>query len=250
MDRREFVRYVLGTAGLAGIAVVTGCRQIDPAEPVEIEPMNQIQRGGVGQMAFELPELPYAEDALEPFLGEQTLSLHHGKHHQGYVNGLNEAEEKVAAAREAGDFASIRALSDAMAFNYSGHLFHAIFWTCMSPDGGGEPDGPMAEQITRDFGSFGAFKAHFLAATNAVQASGWGVLAWQPLGEKLVILQAEKHQNLSQWGAQPVMVLDVWEHAYYLDYQNRRADFTEGFFDVINWEAIAARFRRATQPVA
>ena len=192
-------------------------------------------------MAFELPDLPYQYDALEPFLGEQTLTLHHGKHHQGYVNGLNEAEEKVAAAREAGDFGSIRALSDAMAFNYSGHLFHSIFWTCMSPDGGGEPDGALAEQINKDFGGFDAFRAHFLAATNAVQASGWGVLAWQPLGGKLVILQAEKHQNLSEWGAQPILVLDVWEHAYYLDYQNRRSEFTEGFFDVINWASIAER---------
>jgi superoxide dismutase, Fe-Mn family len=195
-------------------------------------------------MAFELPDLPYAKDALEPFLGEQTLTLHHDKHHQGYVDGLNAAEDNAAQARESGDFSAIRAISDAQAFNYSGHLFHSIFWTCMSPAGGGEPDGPLAEQIETDFGSFADFKAHFLAATNAVQASGWGVLAWQPLGDKLVILQAEKHQNLSEWGAQPIMVLDVWEHAYYLDYQNRRSEFTEGFFDVANWEAIAARFQR------
>lgn len=193
-------------------------------------------------MAFELPALPYPKDALEPFLGEQTLTLHHDKHHRGYVDSLNKAEEKAAAARESGDYGDIRAISDAMAFNYSGHLFHSIFWTCMSPDGGGEPDGALADQIVKDLGGFDAFKAHFLAATNAVQGSGWGVLAWQPLGEKLVILQAEKHQNLSEWGAQPILVLDVWEHAYYLDYQNRRSEFTEGFFDVVNWKAIAERF--------
>ncbi len=198
-------------------------------------------------MAFELPPLPYDYDALEPFLSEQTLTLHHDKHHQGYVNGLNEAEEKVAAAREAGDFGSIRALCDALAFNYSGHLFHSIFWSNMSPDGGGMPDGPLMEQINADFGDFESFKAQFLAATNSVQASGWGVLAWQPLGEKLVILQAEKHQNLTQWGVQPIMVLDVWEHAYYLDYQNRRSEFTEGFFDVVNWEDVAARLQRVMQ---
>lgn len=192
-------------------------------------------------MAFELPPLPYAYNALEPFLGEQTLMLHHDKHHQGYVNGLNEAEEKVAAAREAGDFASIRALSDGMAFNYSGHLFHSIYWSCMSPDGGGMPEGELAAQISSDFGSFDAFKAHLIAATNAVQASGWGVLAWQPLGEKLVILQAEKHQNLAEWGAEPLLVLDVWEHAYYLDYQNERAKYTAAFFDVVNWTSVAER---------
>jgi len=240
VDRREFVRYVLGTAGLAGIAVTGVDLRMAEAAPAATDALHN-DGGGVGPMAFELPDLPYQYDALEPFLGEQTLTLHHGKHHQGYVNGLNEAEEKVAAAREAGDFGSIRALSDAMAFNYSGHLFHSIFWTCMSPDGGGEPDGALAEQINKDFGGFDAFRAHFLAATNAVQASGWGVLAWQPLGGKLVILQAEKHQNLSEWGAQPILVLDVWEHAYYLDYQNRRSEFTEGFFDVIDWASIAER---------
>ncbi len=246
MDRREFVKCVIGTASIAGIAVITGCNG-EEDEPVTGEPTEETFGGGVGQMAFELPDLPYAKDALEPFLGEQTLTLHHDRHHQGYVDGLNAAEENVAAAREAGDFSSIRTLCDAQAFNYSGHLFHSIFWTCMSPDGGGEPEGPLAEQIETDFGSLADFKAHFLAATNAVQASGWGVLAWQPLGEKLVILQAEKHQNLSEWGAQPIMVLDVWEHAYYLDYQNRRGEFTEGFFDVVNWEAIGARFRRTME---
>jgi Fe-Mn family superoxide dismutase len=238
VDRREFVKYVMSTAGLAGIAVLSGRL---PAGAAPVTDVLQTDGGGVEQMAFELPPLPYAYNALEPYLGEQTLTLHHDKHHQGYVNGLNEAEEKAAAARQSGDYGSIRAISDAMAFNYSGHIFHSIYWECMSPDGGGQPQGALAEQINKDFGGFDAFKAHFLAATNAVQGSGWGVLAWQPLGGKLVILQAEKHQNLTEWGAQPIMVLDVWEHAYYLDYQNRRPDFTAGFFDVVNWESIAQR---------
>ncbi|NLO04569.1 MAG: superoxide dismutase [candidate division WS1 bacterium] len=193
-------------------------------------------------MPFELPDLPYAYDALEPFLGEQTMRLHHDKHHQGYVDSLNAAEEKAEKARESGDFSSIRAISDAMAFNYSGHLFHSLFWTCMSPDGGGQPSGALADRINTDFGDFESFKAQFLAASNDVQGSGWGVLAWQPLGNKLVILQAEKHQNLSQWGAQPILVLDVWEHAYYLDYQNERKRFTAAFFDVVDWASVAGRF--------
>ncbi len=212
------------------------------AAPPGVDQIKTISRGEIGAMAFTLPELPYDYDALEPYLGEQTMRLHHDKHHQGYVKGLNEAEEKIAEAREAGDFSAVRALSDAQAFNYSGHLFHTIFWNCMSPDGGGEPEGPLAEQIEQDFGGFDAFRSHFVAASNAVQASGWGVLAWQPLGEKLVILQAEKHQNLAQWGAPPLMVLDVWEHAYYLDYQNERPRFTEGFFDVVNWDYVAEQF--------
>ena len=192
-------------------------------------------------MPHQLPDLPYAYDALEPFLDEETMHLHHDKHHAGYVKGLNEAEEKVKAAQQSGDFSTIRTLCDALAFNYSGHLLHSLFWKNMSPDGGGEPTGELAAQINRDFGSFATFNAQFLAATNSVQGSGWGVLAWQPLGSQLVILQAEKHQNLAQWGVTPLLALDVWEHAYYLQYQNRRAEFTAGFFTVINWDDVTAR---------
>jgi len=225
---------------MTGLALLAAGYRSEAA-PLAVDQVSTMTGGGVGAMAFELPPLPYAYDALEPFLGEQTLTLHHDKHHQGYVNGLNEAEEKLAAAQEAGDFAGIRTLCDALAFNYSGHLLHSLFWTNMSPDGGGEPAGDLADQIAQDFRSFATFKAQLLAATNSVQGSGWGVLAWQPMGEKLVILQAEKHQNLAQWGVTPILVLDVWEHAYYLDYQNRRSDFTAAFFDVVNWSDVSAR---------
>ena len=198
-------------------------------------------------MPHQLPDLPYPYDALEPFLNEETMHLHHDKHHAGYVKGLNEAEEKIKAAQQAGDFSAIRVLCDALAFNYSGHLFHTLFWNNMSPEGGGDPEGDLAAQISKDFGSFATFKAQFLAVSNSVQGSGWGVLAWQPLGSQLVILQAEKHQNLAQWGVTPILVLDVWEHAYYLQYQNRRPEFTEGFFTVINWDDIAARLAAAKE---
>jgi Fe-Mn family superoxide dismutase len=196
-------------------------------------------------MAHTLPDLPYAYDALAPFLGEQTLRTHHDKHHQGYVDGLNDAEARIEQAREAGEFSDVRAICDALAFNYSGHLFHSLYWQCMSPEGGGEPEGALLEQIDNDFEDFATFQSQFLAATNAVQGSGWGVLAWQPQGQKLVVLQAEKHQNLAEWGAVPVLVLDVWEHAYYLDYQNERSRYTEAFFDVINWDFVGRRFEQA-----
>ncbi len=197
-------------------------------------------------MPYTLPELPYAYDALEPFLNAETMHLHHDKHHAAYVNALNEAEQKIQAAQQAGDFSALRALCDALAFNYSGHLLHSLFWTNMKPGGGGAPSGALAEQIAKDFGSFEVFKAQFLAATNLVQGSGWGILAWEPVAQKLVILQAEKHQNLAQWGVTPVLVLDVWEHAYYLQYQNRRPDFTAGFFaHAVNWEDVAQRLAAA-----
>ena len=194
------------------------------------------------EASHTLPPLPYEYDALEPFLSEQVLRLHHDKHHQGYVNGLNAAELKLKEAQQAGDFSQVRALCDAIAFNYSGHLLHSIFWANMSPEGGGEPGGELAQQIVADFGSFDVFNMQFIAAANTVQGSGWAILAWQPLGGQLVILQTEKHQNLAQWGVTPLLVLDVWEHAYYLDYQNRRAEFTQAFFGVVNWDDVAARF--------
>ena len=235
----------IGSAGVTGLALFAAGRAPAEAFPSAVSETSTIIGGGVGQMAFELPDLPYAYDALEPFLGAQTLTLHHDKHHAGYVNGLNEAEAKLTAAREAGDFSTMRALCDALAFNYSGHLLHSIFWTNMAPDGGGEPSGDLANAIADAFGDYATFKAEFLAATNSVQGSGWGVLGWQPLGEKLVVLQAEKHQNFAQWGVTPILVLDVWEHAYYLDYQNRRADFTAAFFDVVNWSDVAQRLAAA-----
>ncbi len=197
-------------------------------------------------MPSMLPELPYAYDSLEPFLSAETLHLHHDKHHQAYVNTLNDAEEKVKAAQKSGDFAAIRGLCDARAFNYSGHLLHSLFWANMKPGGGGAPSGDLAAQIVKDFGSVDTCKAQFLAATNSVQGSGWGILAWEPQGQSLVILQAEKHQNLAMWGVTPVLVLDVWEHAYYLQYQNRRSDFTAGFFQhAVNWDDVAARLAAA-----
>ena len=195
---------------------------------------------------YVLPPLPYAYDALEPFLGKQTLTLHHDKHHQGYVSGLNTALEKLAAARAAGDYGAVKALSRDLAFNGSGHVLHTLFWNSMKP-GGSPLAGELAETVKRDFGSTDAFLAHFAAATVAVEGSGWGVVACSPLAGGLRILQAEKHQNLAVWGAVPLLVCDVWEHAYYLDYQNRRADFVAGFMKVANWEFADRLYRQATQ---
>jgi len=199
-------------------------------------------------MPYELPPLPYGYDALEPYIDEQTMHLHHDIHHLGYVNGLNTALQKLADARKAGDFALVKHWEREAAFHGSGHFLHAIFWPNMAPagrGGGGEPTGDLANQINRDFGSFEAFKSQFLAASNAVEGSGWGILAWEPEAGQLVILTAEKHQNLTQWGVTPLLVLDVWEHAYYLKYQNKRAEYTKAFFNIINWSNVAQRFAQA-----
>lgn len=187
-----------------------------------------------------LPPLPYDVDALEPYYDKETVQIHHGKHHAAYVNGLNAAEAKLSEALKSGDFSQAKELCKAMAFHGSGHILHSIFWSNMKPQGGGEPTGNLAAAIEKCFGSFQSFKGLFLAATNSVEGSGWGVLAYRPLDDRLVVLQAEKHENLTQWGVIPILVLDVWEHAYYLKYQNRRAEWTQAFVEhLINWDDVA-----------
>lgn len=195
---------------------------------------------------YELPPLPYAYNALEPHIDEQTMRLHHDKHHLAYVNGLNSALEKLEAARASGDLALVKHLSREAAFHGSGHFLHSIFWPNMAAPGsggGGEPTGALADQISRDFGSFAAFKAHFSAAANQVEGSGWALLVWEPLAGQLEILQSEKHQNLTQWGVRPLLVLDVWEHAYYLKYQNNRGAYVEAWWNVVNWADVAQRLK-------
>jgi Fe-Mn family superoxide dismutase len=198
-------------------------------------------------MAHKLPPLPYAYDALEPYIDEQTMRLHHDIHHAGYVKGLNTAEEKLAEARKAGDFSLVKHWSREAAFHGSGHLLHSIFWPNMiaASQAKAEPSGALAEAIKSDFGSFDAFKAQFIAASGAVEGSGWGILAYRPADDSLVILTAEKHQNLTQWGVVPLLVLDVWEHAYYLKYQNRRGEYVQNFFNIINWDDVAGRYGQA-----
>jgi Fe-Mn family superoxide dismutase len=187
-----------------------------------------------------LPDLPYAYDALEPHYDQETVTLHHGKHHAAYVKGLNAAETKLAEALKAGDFTGAKEVCKAAAFHGSGHILHTLFWGNMKPAGGGEPTGNLAAGIVKAFGSFAALKGLFLAAANAVEGSGWAILGHRALDDRLVVLQAEKHENLTQWGVAPLLALDVWEHAYYLKYQNRRPDWTQAFVDhLVNWENVA-----------
>ncbi len=193
----------------------------------------------------ELPQLPYPLDALEPHYDARTLELHHGKHHLAYVNSLNAALDKLAAARAAGDFALVKHFEREVAFHGGGHILHSVFWTNLSPDGGGAPAGELADALVRDFGSLTAFDAQMRAASNAVEGSGWGVLAAETGSGRLTILQVEKHQNLLLPGWVPVLVIDVWEHAYYLKYQNRRAEWVDAVIQhLVNWPDVAGRWAR------
>jgi Fe-Mn family superoxide dismutase len=191
---------------------------------------------------YELPELPYDYSALEPHLSGEILELHHGKHHKAYVDGANTTFEKLREARASGDFGTINQLEKNMAFHLSGHVLHSLFWTNMSPDGGGEPEGELAEAITENFGSHDAFRAQLTEAALNVQGSGWGALSWEPMAGRLIVEQVYDHQGNVGQGGPPLLVLDMWEHAYYLQYKNVKKDWVEAYWNLVNWADVAERF--------
>lgn len=193
----------------------------------------------------KLPPLPYAYDALEPYIDAATMKLHHDKHHQSYVDGLNKAEIMLAKARESGDFDLVKHWERELAFHGAGHYLHTIFWNVMTPKGGGPATGAVAQEINKSFGSFTRFKKHFSQAAEKVEGGGWAILVWSPRSHRLEILQAEKHQQLSQWDVVPLLPLDVWEHAYYLKYRNERAPYIDAWWHVVNWNHVNERFAAA-----
>ena len=194
---------------------------------------------------YELPALDYDFGALEPHYSARILELHHDKHHKAYVDGVNSTLEKLTGARESGDLSAIVGLEKTLAFNLSGHVLHTLFWKNLSPDGGDRPDGELAAAIAEFFGDFEKFKKQLSQATSTVQGSGWGALTWEPLGERLFIEQIYDHQGNVGQGGVPLLVIDAWEHAYYLQYENRRADYVEAMWNVLDWSDVAARFHRA-----
>jgi len=189
---------------------------------------------------YALPPLPYPAKALEPSIDAETMALHHDKHHAAYVKGANESLSRLSEIRSGkGDVSSVSEWSEKLSFHLSGHILHSVFWANMAAPSGAQPTGALASDLARDFGSVDAFRAHFSAAASQVQGNGWAILAWEPLSQRLLVLQARNHQLNVVWGAVPLLVLDVWEHAYYLKYRNARVDYIKAFWDVINWQAIS-----------
>ncbi|CAN5303463.1 superoxide dismutase [soil metagenome] len=196
---------------------------------------------------YTLPELAYDYSALAPSISGQIMELHHSKHHQTYVTGANTALAQLAEARDSGNLANVNKLEKDLAFNLGGHINHSIFWTNLSPDGGDKPTGDLAAAIDDQFGSFDKFTAHFTATALGVQGSGWSVLAYDSIGQNLVIFQLFDQQGNVPLGVVPLLQLDVWEHAYYLDYKNVRADYVKAFWNIVNWENVQARYAAATE---
>ena len=249
LHRRD-VLTLLGGAGLAALASSAAAAQSKPAL-AKAHAMNAESLGwdeATGQ--YVLPKLPYAFDALEPVIDAQTMEIHYTKHHAGYVKGLNAALAALAKIRDgSGDASLIKNWERELAFNGGGHVNHSLFWLNMAPPnkgGGGRPSGALAAAIDRDFGSFDAFASQFQAAANSVEGSGWGWLVYCNISGRLLIQQMEKQQNMLITGISPLLGVDVWEHAYYLKYQNKRGDYTKAWMGVINWPNVQQMYEHLT----
>jgi Fe-Mn family superoxide dismutase len=199
---------------------------------------------------YSLPELTYDYSALAPHISAQIMELHHSKHHAAYVAGANTALEKLAEARDANDFANINRFQKDLAFHLGGHTNHSIFWKNLTPDSQERPSGELASAIDEFFGSFDKFRAHFNAAALGLQGSGWAFLAWDAIGSQLIIEQLYDQQGNIAAGTTPLLMLDMWEHAFYLDYKNVKGDYVTAFWNIINWDDVAKRFAAARSGAA
>ncbi|OLM34127.1 Superoxide dismutase [Mn] [Pseudonocardia sp. Ae717_Ps2] len=193
---------------------------------------------------YTFPDLPYDYSALAPHIAPEIMELHHSKHHNTYVQGLNTTLDKLAEARDRNDFGAIVGLEKTLAFNLGGHVNHSAFWNNLSPDGGDKPTGDLAAAIDEDFGSFDGFQAHFTAATT-IQGSGWAILGYDQLGDRLLIHQLYDQQSQLPAGQTPIVLLDMWEHAFYLQYKNVKPDYVKAWWNVVNWADAAQRFALA-----
>jgi len=196
---------------------------------------------------YTLPPLPYGYNALEPYISAEIMTLHHTKHHQAYVNGANAALDRLEKQRKGENPENVRGILRDLSFNLSGHKLHEVFWPNMAPAGrgGGKPGGTLADQINRDFGSFEAFKAQFSDAAKNVEAVGWAVLTYDREAEALLIYQVEKQNFMHPPELPLILTLDVWEHAYYLQYKNDRASYVDAWWNVVNWSDVDSRFSKS-----
>lgn len=245
-NRRDFV--AAGGAALAGLGLAGTAgahNHTSESQPAAKDMMSELLPGAVNQLGtYTLPKLGYEYNALEPSIDAQTMEIHHSKHHAGYVKGLNAANLELKKMNESGDYSLINHWSEKSAFTGGGHFLHTMFWASMSPDGGGNPTGKLAMQLSKDFGSVDAFKAHFSAASKGVQGSGWGLMAVQIPSKRLVVVQAQNQHLNTQWAMIPLLGIDVWEHAYYLKYQNNRGAYVDNWWKVVDWKAVGERYEK------
>jgi Fe-Mn family superoxide dismutase len=194
---------------------------------------------------YSLPDLPYDPGALEPHISGRIMELHHDKHHATYVKGANTALDKLAELRSKGDFTIISMLEKNLAFNVSGHVLHSVFWTNLSPEGGGEPTGDLAAVLDETFGGFASFRDQMTEAAATIQGSGWALASWEPVAQRVMVQQVHDHQGNHGQGTVPLLAIDAWEHAYYLQYMNEKAKFFDAIWNIVNWDDVARRHTAA-----
>ncbi|MFH1438724.1 MAG: superoxide dismutase [Pseudomonadota bacterium] len=245
MDHPLTRRTIVKGLGLATLAAGLDSFSGSASAETKVNVDKTLDSGGGG--AYALPPLPYGYDALEPVIDSRTLELHHGKHHAGYVKKFNLALDMLIEARDKDDFSMITHWSRETAFHGSGHILHCLYWKSMSPKPEKKTANALLKAIKTDFGGLKPLRKQFEAAAGAVEGSGWCVLALEPVGRRLIVLQVEKHQDLVVWGAVPLLVCDVWEHAYYLAYQNRRAEYVEKFMTIVDWPEVGRRYEKAVK---
>jgi Fe-Mn family superoxide dismutase len=197
---------------------------------------------------YQLPDLTYDYGALEPHISGKIMELHHDRHHAGYVKGANQALDRLAAARAGHDFATLTMLQKDLAFHLSGHVLHSLFWTNLIPGGGGDPDGELADQLGATFGSVDVFRKQMSQAAATIQGAGWALAAWEPVAGRIVVQQVYDHQGNHGQGTIPLLAIDAWEHAYYLQYLNAKGDFFDAVWQVVNWADVAERLTAARRP--
>lgn len=254
LDRRD----ALAAFGALGAAAITGSALAQPGlvptsgQPTANKPaVNPWQLGwDSSKNEYVLPPLPYAKNALEPYIDAQTMEIHHDKHHAAYVAGLNKAMKELKNIREGGGDASlIKHWANSVSFNGSGHINHTLFWHMLAPSGkggGGQPTGKLATAIDESFGDYDKFAAQFKAAAAQVEGGGWAWLVYDPVSKGLTVIQEEKQQNMMLTGCRPILGVDVWEHAYYLKYQNKRGDYLSAFMQVANWGFAQSLYEQAS----
>jgi Fe-Mn family superoxide dismutase len=204
-------------------------------------------KGAREMTRYTLPDLQYRYDALEPHISGEIMELHHDKHHRAYVEGANRAVEELIHVRSQRDFSQIARIEHELAFHVSGHVLHSMFWQNLAPRGGGQPkanetEGPLARAIERDFGGFDLFRDQLIRAASTIMGSGWAVLVFDPVSRRLGTTQIHDHQSEITQGGIPLLVLDAWEHAYYLQYRNEKKKFFDAVWNVWNWADVAARY--------
>ena len=195
---------------------------------------------------YIMQALPYSENFLEPYMDAETMHLHYTFHHGGAVKGANKDLETIKKALDENNLETVDYWTKKLSFHFSSHVLHSIFWTNLT-NKKNEPSGELQKRIEKNFGSFDRLKFLIAATSKNVDGNGWGIVAYQPYSDSLTVLQCENHEKLTQWGAIPLLVIDVWEHAYYLKYKNKRTDFVDAVFNIINWDNVAQRLNDATK---